>query len=145
MAKLRVALFTPLPPAMTGTADYAAQLVAQLSELVELATFQEVPLRFDPASYDVVVYQIANNPYHVAFYKLALKKPGVVVLHEPNLHDLIKAATLHSGRDAAYLREVVYEIFGRELEEATTSQSLLQSPQPRTFTILRRLLEKSKA
>src|SRR5262249_35171330 len=35
--------------------------------------------------------------------------------------------------------------FGRELEEATTSQSLLQSPQPRTFTILRRLLEKSKA
>ena len=36
---LRVALFTPLPPARTGTADYAASLIEELNKLVKLDVF----------------------------------------------------------------------------------------------------------
>ena len=143
MDTLRVALFTPLPPAMTGTADYASALVAELKKIVKLQVYQEVPRRFDPNSFDALVYQIANNPHHAPFYKMALDRPGVVVLHEPNLHDLVKGMTLNSGHEATYLREVVYEIFGQELEHVTMNTSLFQSPQPRTFTLVRRLLKDS--
>src|ERR1700687_3285428 len=145
MDALRVALFTPLAPTMTGTADYASALVAELKKIVKLQVYQEVPRRFDPSAFDALVYQIANNPHHASFYKMALNQPGVVVIHEPNLHDLVKGVTLNNGHEATYLREVVYEIFGRELEQVTMNPSLFEGPQPRTFSLLRRLLTGSRA
>ena len=139
--RLRIAMFTPLPPAWTGTADYAAQLLAELEKLVSVEVYQRVPRGFDSANFDTVVYQIANNNYHRAFYETALLQPGVVVLHEPNLHDLVKSITLSAGNEAGYLREAVYEIFGHELEDLVVDISNLQSPQPRTFSVTRRLLD----
>jgi glycosyltransferase involved in cell wall biosynthesis/SAM-dependent methyltransferase len=141
----RVALFTPLPPSRSGTADYAAALIAELAGLVNLQVFETVPRRFDPEAFDVVVYQIANNPYHAAIYELALQHPGVIVLHEANLHHLIQGMTLHKGDERAYLREVTYEIFGREAEEISLKDVPLEIPQPHLFTMLRRLLDRSSA
>src|SRR6266851_2494806 len=86
----RVALFTPLPPAQTGTADYAQALIPELEKLVELQVFKRVPLRFKPDAFGALIYQIGNNPHHAEVYDLALKHPGVVVMHETNLHDLIR-------------------------------------------------------
>lgn len=136
-------MFTPLPPAWTGTADYAAALLPELEKLVKVEVFERVPRSFDPKAFDTVVYQIANNTYHSAFYEAALRHPGVVVLHEPNLHDLVKGKTLDAGNEAAYLREVVYEIFSHELCDVATDTALLQCPQPRTFSMSRRLLDKA--
>ncbi len=139
----RVALFTPLPPSQTGTADYAADLIAELEKLVQLQVFEQVPRNFKPEKFDAVVYQIANNPFHAQMYDLALQHPGVVVLHEVNLHDLIREMT--KGRKLAYSREVVYEIFGQELESLPKDELREPGPQPRSFTMIRRLLDRSKA
>lgn len=142
-AKLnRVALFTPLPPAETGTADYAEALISELDKLVELQVFERVPLRFKPDAFDALVYQIGNNPYHAESYELALKHPGVVVLHEANLHDLIRGLTNGDGNE--YFREVIYEIFGRDVEDPLDSRIIEPGPQPRAFTMMRRLLSRSK-
>src|SRR6202171_114561 len=140
-----VALFSPLPPSRSGTADYASALIAELASLVNLQVFETVPRRFDAAAFDVVVYQIANNPYHAAIYDLALEHPGVIVLHEANLHHLIQGMTLHRGDERSYLREVAYEIFGREAEEISLKDVPLEIPQPHLFTMLRRLLDRSTA
>src|SRR5271154_5265317 len=105
-------MFTPLPPAQTGTADYAEDLIRHLEKIVDLQVLERVPRGFKPDTFDAVVYQVGNNPFHADIYDLALKHPGVVVLHEVNLHDLIKG--LANGRESAYFREVVYEVFGQE-------------------------------
>jgi glycosyltransferase involved in cell wall biosynthesis/SAM-dependent methyltransferase len=138
---LRVALFTPLPPAETGTADYAAALVSELQKLVELKVFERVPLLFNPGAFDVLIYQLGNNPHHAEIYRTALKYPGVVVMHEANLHDLIRGTTSHD--EAAYFREVIYEVCGRELEQLPSSRLIEPGPQPRAFTMLRRVLSQS--
>jgi hypothetical protein len=44
-AGLRVALFTPLPPARTGTAEYAGELIRELVKLVNLQVYESVPKR----------------------------------------------------------------------------------------------------
>lgn len=141
----RVALFTPLPPAKTGTADYGFALASELAKLVELEVFDKVPRRFDPRAFDLVVYQISNNPHHAPFYDLALKCPGVVVLHEVNLHHLIQSITLKGASQQAYLREVVYEIFGHDSLDLANDQQGLRVPQSHHFTMARRLLERSTA
>ena len=110
--------------------------------MVELHVFQRVPLRFKPDAFDALIYQIGNNPHHAEVYQLALKHPGVVVLHETNLHDLIRGLT--NGNEAAYFHEVIYEVFGQESGELPNSRLIEPGPQPRAFTMMRRLLSRSK-
>jgi len=138
-----VAMFTPLPPADTGTADYAAGLIGELRSRLDLTVLDAVPAAFDPSAFDVLVYQIANNPYHADIYSLALQHPGIVVLHEVNLHYLVQGLTLHQGDEKAYLREVMFEIFGPGYEQGH-HVSPIHWPEPGAFTMARRLLERSR-
>ena len=102
---MRVAFFSPLPPAKSGIADYSAALLEHLQGLVEVETFATQPTAFDPSHYDVCVYQLGNNPYHDFVYEAALKHPGVVVMHEANLHHLIADLTINRDDWDGYVRE----------------------------------------
>ncbi|MGA2183184.1 MAG: glycosyltransferase [Bryobacteraceae bacterium] len=103
---MRVAFFSPLPPARSGIADYSAALLSELEQLAEVSRIPALPPDFDPASYDISLYQIGNNADHAFCYEAALRWPGVVVLHEANLHHLITDLTIRRGDWDAYLREV---------------------------------------
>ncbi len=96
--KPRVALFTPLPPCKTGTADYGVSLAEEMEKLVSLSVYEKEPFGFAPESFDSVVYQIGNNPYHTPIYKTALRHPGVVVLHEATVHNLVRSMTLNGSK-----------------------------------------------
>jgi glycosyltransferase involved in cell wall biosynthesis/SAM-dependent methyltransferase len=135
-------MLTPLPLARTGTAEYAAELIVELQKLVELRVIENAR-GANLKGFDAIVYQIGNNPYHTAIYQRALHEPGITVLHEANLHDLIRGTLLHSGGEGAYVREVMYEIFGHDLNDPQRG-SLFEVPQTRTFTMLRRLLASSQ-
>jgi len=103
---MRVAFFSPLPPAKSGIADYSAALLEHLDKSISVETFAAKPAAFDPSSYDVCVYQLGNNPYHDFVYEAALKHPGVVVMHEANLHHLVADLTVHRHDWDGYVREV---------------------------------------
>ena len=141
--RLRVAMFTPLPPARSGIADYASALIPELAKVVDLEVFDRLPRRFPSGPFDAILYQMGNNDYHADIYCAALDHPGIVVLHEPNLHDLVRS--LAAGSAPEYLSEVGYEIFGEELKALWTGDGLLAQPQPRVFTMVRRLLSRSNA
>jgi len=140
--RLRVAMFTPLPPAHTGTADYAAALIPGLQKQVDLEVFATVPRNLSVDRFDVLLYQIANNPHHADVYDLALRHPGVVVLHEPNIHELMRGMVAHRQED--YLAEVVYEIYGEEASKLPERGRRKLGPQPRVFTMIKRLLTRSR-
>jgi glycosyltransferase involved in cell wall biosynthesis/SAM-dependent methyltransferase len=137
----RLAIFTPLPPARTGTADYAAALIRELRKLMEVDVFPGEANGFDARAYDAVLYQIGNNPHHAGAYRAALQHPGVVTLHEANVHDLVAGFT--QRHHDAYFREVMYEIFGQEIASIPRSGLTRMDPQPRVFTMMRRLLDRS--
>jgi glycosyltransferase involved in cell wall biosynthesis/SAM-dependent methyltransferase len=143
---MRIAFFSPLPPDKSGIADYSAALLEPLSRLAEIDAFTGRPRGFDPARYDVCLYQIGNNPYHAAAYETALEHPGVVVMHEANLHHLIADLTIRRGDWEAYLREVEYDGGKEALEYAQRYVRTLQrGPDYEGVPMLRRLLERSKA
>jgi hypothetical protein len=65
---VKVGYFSPLPPARTGVADYAATLLAALKRLGEVEP--------DARNADVNLYQMGNNQLHRDIYAKALAEPG---------------------------------------------------------------------
>ena len=49
---------------------------------------------------------MGNNPYHGFVYEAALEHPGVVVMHEANLHHLMADLTINRNDWDGYVREV---------------------------------------
>ena len=49
---IKLAFFSPLPPARSGIADYSAALLDELGRLVEVETFSSKPAHFDLRKFD---------------------------------------------------------------------------------------------
>lgn len=137
---MRVAFFSPLPPSRSGIADYSAALVEPLGRLVDLAVNPAAAAR----EFDIALYQIGNNVHHAEAYEAALETPGVVVLHEANLHHLIAEMTIKRGDWDAYLREVEYDRGAEALAFARRVRALEVGPDYEGVPMLRRLLERSR-
>jgi glycosyltransferase involved in cell wall biosynthesis len=128
---------SPLPPARTGVADYAASLLAALRRR---GTVQVAPKRAG-----VRLYHLGNNQLHREIYRRALAQPGIVVLHDAVLQHFF----LGSLEPQEYVEEFVYNYgeWHREL-----AHSLWRGRASSGFThhyyaypMLRRIAEVSRA
>ncbi len=143
---MRIAFFSPLPPAKSGIADYSSALLHSLKSYAEVDAFEKRPPGFNPSRYDICLYQIGNNAYHSDVYELALEVPGIVVVHEANLHHLMAERTIRRGDWDAYLREVEHDGGPEALEYAVRYvRTLERGPDYLGVPMLRRLLERSRA
>jgi hypothetical protein len=96
---MKVALWTPR--SRSGWPRVVAPL---LRETMDLEVVAEEP-NSAPAV-DLDVYRISDHPDHAFVYHALLRRPGLVVLEEWNLHRLVHGTTAGRGDDVAYRREV---------------------------------------
>ena len=137
---MRVAFFSPLPPARSGIADYSQALIDSLRPLVDLEIFSGSGPAGDPDRCDIAVYHVGNNGYHGFVYETALRHPGVVVMHESDLHHLIADLTIKRGDWDAYVAECEFE-GGREARDfALRVRRLEVGPDYEGVPMTRRLL-----
>jgi glycosyltransferase involved in cell wall biosynthesis/SAM-dependent methyltransferase len=141
---IKLAFFSPLPPARSGIADYSAALLDELGKLVEVETFSSKPARFDPGNFDAVLYQIGNNAHHDFCYETALEHPGIVVFHEANLHHLVADMTIKRGDWDGYMHAIEQDGGAAALEHAQRVRALEIGPDYEGVPMLRRLLSRSK-
>ena len=137
---IKVAFFSPLPPARSGIADYSAALLEELRKRVDVEVFTSQPQGFRPSDFDVTLYQIGNNVHHDFCYQTALEHPGVVVMHEANLHHLIADITIKRDDWDAYMRAVEEEGGPEAQEYARRVRALEVGPDYEGVPMLRRLL-----
>lgn len=111
----RIAMFTPLPPARSGIADYGAELLGLLRRFAEIEVFvsDDDGLALAPegvrvsnhaafeartTGFDAIVYQLGNSPFHHYMLPYAARHPGIVVIHDAYLghlsHDPANPAAL---------------------------------------------------
>jgi len=132
-----VGFYSPLPPARTGVADYAAALLSYLRRRgrVEIA----------PARCDVALYHLGNNTQHAAFYRQSLEQPGVAVLHDAALNHFY----LGQLDEASYTEEFVYNYgkwnrgLGCDLWRGRAASG--SDPRYFDFPMLRRVAERALA
>jgi glycosyltransferase involved in cell wall biosynthesis len=121
----RLALFSPVPPAATGVADYAADVLAALAPRHEIDVFHdqaapererlpaavglfhhsEFAARQAERPYGLAVYQMGNGPAHDFVYEPLARVPGLLVLHDLVLHHGRGRMFLDSPEARAYARD----------------------------------------
>jgi glycosyltransferase involved in cell wall biosynthesis len=121
----RIAFVSPVPPARTGIADYAADVLALLSPGHDIDVFHDQdevdPSRLPSAvrlhratalverhrqrPYDAAVYQMGNGPDHDYLYDLLPRVPGLLVLHDLVLHHARARMFLDSPAARAYAQD----------------------------------------
>ena len=141
---MRVAYFSPLPPARSGIADYSEALLESLRPLASVGVFAAPDQPFDPARFDIALYQVGNNGFHTFVYEAALRHPGVVAMHESNLHHLIAEMTIRRGDWDAYVRECEYDGGPAARAFAEHVRKLEVGPDYEGVTMTRRLLERAR-
>jgi glycosyltransferase involved in cell wall biosynthesis len=133
----RVALFTPLPPSQSGVADYAARLLPELAELLDLELF--VDMEAPPGSlpdtvypthqvahidwlrrfrrYDMFLFFIGNSGFHVRSLAMLRRLGGVVVAHDIHLAGLYTLGS-PSGEP---LEQTLARLYGEDLAREVRS------------------------
>ena len=111
---------SPLPPAASGIADYSGELLAAMPPERDLRVFGEAGgvWPFPAAAFAgyrpdgrLPVYHIGNHRrFHGEIYDLALQHPGVVVLHEYRIRDLVRQRARARGGAQAWSEELRYAL-----------------------------------
>ena len=148
---MRVAFVSPLPPSRSGIADYSAALVEAMRStaggpggMPHIETFSDAGQAFHPQGFDIAVYQVGNNGYHGFVYEAALRHPGVVVMHESNLHHLIADLTIRRGDWDAYVAECEYNGGPAARAFAERVRKLEEGPDYEGVRMTRRLLDSAR-
>jgi glycosyltransferase involved in cell wall biosynthesis len=122
---LRLAFVSPLPPAPTGIADYAADVLELLGGRHEVDLFHaqesvdaarlpagaallpasDLVARHRERPYDLAVYQLGNGRAHDFVYEVVSRLPGLLVLHDLVLHHARAAQFLESEAVLAWRRD----------------------------------------
>lgn len=118
---MRIAWFSPLPPARSGIAAYSADLLPFLRQRHDIDCYTETaaPPLSRPAHdfvwmhqrhpYDLVVHQIGNAPCHDYQWAYVAHTPALVVLHDARLHHARARHLLAQQRPDDYRREFQYD------------------------------------
>ena len=121
----RIAWFTPLPPIRSGIAQYNRELLPALSASHDIDVFVDGPpsafVAPDPRirlyaahdflwnnrleRYGLIVYQMGNAPFHDYMWAYLVRYPGLVVLHDGQLHHARARLLLQQKRYDDYRHE----------------------------------------
>jgi glycosyltransferase involved in cell wall biosynthesis/SAM-dependent methyltransferase len=141
---MRIAFLSPLPPARSGIADYSEALLEALKPLADVTAISSASESFEPAAHDIAVYQVGNNAQHEFVYEHALKHPGVVVMHESNLHHLLTDLTIRRNDWDGYVAECEYNGGPAARAFALRVRALEVGPDYEGVAMTRRLLESAR-
>lgn len=132
---MKVSWFSPLPPAHTEIGNVTGRLLPALSSHFELSVFTSTKdwdsrfAGFCPVTSiskgfsdwkglhlgGVPVYHIGNNiHFHEEIITVALKCPGIVVLHDLALHETILNLCLRKGSGRAGYFDILHRHYGSE-------------------------------
>jgi glycosyltransferase involved in cell wall biosynthesis len=129
---MRIALFTPVNPVRSALCDHIEGLLPKLAAELDITVVTKggycpahpmfepghdpyIPwidyaaFRRDPDAYDLIIYQMGDEPtIHGYMFEALQRWPGMVFLHDLVLHHAIVGLTLAHGDTEGYMAELRY-------------------------------------
>ena len=139
--KPKVAFVSPLPPIKSGIAQYSAELLPFLQKHFDIELYTEEGTRIsDPYlkrnfkilpyrqlipnkhKYSTVVYQLGNSHFHTQMFEMMKSFPGVAVLHDFYLSDLMASGLVSNSTfldllDKSHGLKAIIDFWKEGLEE----------------------------
>jgi glycosyltransferase involved in cell wall biosynthesis len=162
---LRLAVFSPLPPARTGIASYSWELLHHMADLAEVDAYTDpLPTGYAGAAagfkvfpiedfvdrpgrryhYDACIYHMGNHPgYHERIYSTLLRFPGIVVLHEVDLRAFHWNRAAPYQSHGPYCREMGYAYGLAGVQEARLTRAGRREIATGTFPLFERIADSS--
>lgn len=121
----RLAFISPLPPELSGIADYSAELIPELSRhyRIDIIAAQnnidlkklvgDYPVRDvqwfknNSHKFDRILYHLGNSSYHEHMFDLLKHHPGVVVLHDFYLSGIANWRDVTGTNPHGFARELI--------------------------------------
>ena len=140
---MKIAIVSPLPPSLSGIADYTIDVVRALGPRHDVdlyfdqpdvapSEFRTRPIGDLPSGvHDAVVYQMGNAPPHDFMYDWLERVPGFVVLHDLVLHHAFARRFLESAAARAYAADPADRTKReRALQDFATYEAAIESVAP---------------
>ena len=124
---MRLAWFSPLPPHHSGIAAYSADVLPVLAAHHRIDAYVEGPATaarpvsgvavrdtydfswsLPQEAHDLVVYQLGNDLCHDYMWPYMVRQPGLVVMHDAQLHQARARGLIRKHRTQDYVAEFVY-------------------------------------
>lgn len=120
----KLAYVSPLPPERSGIADYSAEILPELAKYYDIDIISNQAAMSDlwisencslhnsqwlldhATEYHRVVYHFGNSPFHQHMFELLRRVPGVVVLHDFYLSDLVAYLDMSGMQPGAWAKEL---------------------------------------
>ncbi|WP_010273428.1 glycosyltransferase [Paenibacillus senegalensis] len=134
----KIAIFSPLPPVKSGISDYQIRILPALAEKYEcdffiddgytpdvdttiqgIQSYRHYQFPAKANGYDAVIYQMGNSGYHLYMVPYLHKYPGIVILHDLNLHGMTISWTLALNDKETYY-QVMKANLGPKAREIVT-------------------------
>lgn len=124
--KPRLAYVSPLPPQQSGIADYSAELLAVLEADYDIDLIVDAPeqvsgalaamfpihgpawLQANARQFERVLYHFGNSDAHQYMFPLLRAVPGIVVLHDFFLSNVIDNMEYHAHVPEAFFKALFY-------------------------------------
>lgn len=162
---MRLAWFTPLPPVTSGIAAYSAETIPILSARHDIDVFvaskaelafaarhgltafsaHDVVWRHHRTPYDVIVYQLGNSWCHDFTWPYLFRFPGLVVLHDGQLHHARAWSLLRRFREDDYRSEFAYAHPDADPDAAEIGLSGFAGPIYYFWPMLRAVVDSARA
>lgn len=128
-SKPSLAYISPLPPEQTGIADYSAELLPELARYYDIHLISDQSKLTDPwllanfplhsvewfhqhaDSFERILYHVGNSAYHSHMFDLLRAHPGVVVLHDFYISNIVSHIE-HTGMKPNFWTQSLYEAHG---------------------------------
>lgn len=157
---MRIAWFSPLPPVRSGVATYNADLLARLDAEQSIDRFVDRLGQTPPGvrtfdahdfvwkhrrhPYDLITYQLGNASCHDFIWAYLARYPGLVVLHDPRLHQARARDLLSRRRFDDYRREFWYDHPDARRDFVEYAVEGLGGPIYYTWSMLRVVMETAR-
>lgn len=110
-----LAFVSPMPPVKSGIADYSAELLPLLAKYYDITVITEARGQADSFTvagvaartlewftlngdrFERILYHIGNSPHHAHVFPVIKRHPGVVMLHDVFLSDLLNYLASSAG------------------------------------------------
>lgn len=124
--KPRLAFISPLPPERSGISDYSDELLGYLKHHYDIdlispdtetidqrISFEHNAIslkqfELDASSYDRVLYQFGNSPFHSHMFQLLERFPGTVVLHDFFLSAVLNYVECNTPGNPCFQKALYY-------------------------------------